>query len=484
MKISKKILLLVSALSCAMGINAQVNGVQAAIDKFVGNEGLRHGSVGVCVMSLDSMKMEGAANLHQSQITASTMKTVTSATALKMLGKDFKFSTKVYIDGKVIKGCLDGDLIIVGGGDPTLGSRHMEAEVNFIDEVVSKLKAKGIKEIAGKIVVDESVFPEPCVPASWMIEDLGYGYGTSIHGLNFADNELKLNLTIDKNGFDYYTDQTQSYFSVENHCDILLEETDSMKWDGLGMRLDIENDILHINGNVKAPYKRRMTVANPSPDLLLRDSMNVALNASGIKVKHNSIKKSKKIAKKLILDYKSQELSEIVKSLLVRSDNMYTECVLRAIARNAGKQPTSSNGVDVVKSFWKDQGVDVTGLFMLDGSGLSRTNKAPVSFFAHMLAKALPMLKEQGIDFQMLFPVAGVNGTVKNVAAKTPAAGKFAVKSGSMSHVQCYVGYYPVEEPKYTVAILINSFTCQRSQLVKLVGEMLVGIDAALSEKK
>ncbi len=483
MNIGKKILVAASLFTCVMSVNAQNSGVQAAIDKFVNHTSLRHGSVGVQVVSLDSMKVEGEANPHQSQITASTMKTVTSATALQLLGKDFKFSTKVYVDGVIKKnGKMEGDLIIVGGGDPTLGSRHMEPQVDFVATVISELKAKGIKEISGNIVVDESVLPEPKVPASWMIEDLGYGYGTSIHGLNFADNELKLNFTINENGFNYYTDQTQSYFKVENHCVALTEETDSLEFDGVGLRLDIENDILHLNGNVKFPCKRRMTVANPSPDLLLRDSMEVALKAAGIKVAHKTIKPSKKVAHTLVLDHKSQELSKIVESLLIRSDNMYTECVLRAIARNAGKQSTSGNGVAVVKEFWKDRGVDVEGLFMLDGSGLSRTNKAPVSFFTHMLAEALPMLKEQGVDFHLLFPVAGKNGTVRKVAAGTPAAGKFAVKSGSMSHVQCYVGYYPVEDPKYTVAILINSFTGARSELVKIVGEMLVGIDAALTK--
>jgi D-alanyl-D-alanine carboxypeptidase/D-alanyl-D-alanine-endopeptidase (penicillin-binding protein 4) len=224
-----------------------------------------------------------------------------------------------------------------------------------------------------------------------------------------------------------------------------------------------------------------MTIANPSPDLLMRDSLEVALKAAGIKVKHKNVKAEKKVATSLVLDYKSLELSKIVESLLIRSDNMYTECVLRAIASNAGKQPTSSNGVAVVKNFWKEKGLDVEGLFMLDGSGLSRTNKAPVSFFTQMLALALPSLKERNVDFELLFPVAGKNGTVRRVAANTPAAGKFALKSGSMSHVQCYVGYYPVDAPKYAVAILINSFTCPRSELVKMVGEMLVGIDAGLS---
>ncbi len=456
---------------------------QQAIDTFVNSESLRHASVGVSVVSLDSMRVIGEYNPYQSQITASTMKTVTSATALNLLGKDFKFHTQVFSNGKIHKkGRIEGDLVVRGGGDPTLGSRHVSQSVNFVDSVVKVLKAKGIKEIKGNIVVDDSAYPAPYVPASWMIEDLGYGYGTSVHALNFADNTMKLNVNIGNNVFEYDTDYTQSYLKVENHCNVINEETDSVSFTDMGRRLDIENDVLHLFGNIK-PYKGKMTIANPSPDLLLRDSLENALRMAGIKVKHKKVKSKDKQISQLLLDYTSPKLTEIVKSLLVRSDNMYTECVLRAIAANAHMEPTASNGVAIVKEFWKERGVDVTGLFMLDGSGLSRTNKAPVSFFAHMLSIAGKELKSKGVDFHTLFPIAGKTGTVRRLTADSSAAGKFALKSGSMSQVQCYVGYYPVENPKYAVGILINSFTCPRSELVKMVSEMLEDIDTAISQK-
>lgn len=457
---------------------------QQAIDKFVGDSALRYASVGVSVVSLDSMDVVAEYNPYQSQITASTMKTVTSATALKLLGKDFRFHTHVVADGEISKkGKLKGDLLIKGGGDPTLGSCHFQQSTGFVDSLVLILKEYGINEIQGDVVVDDMAYPSPYVPASWMIEDLGYGYGTGVHALNFADNTLKLNVNIGHDTFEYDTDQYQSYLSVENHCTVMSEENDSVSISGLGLRLDIENDILHLSGNVK-PDKIRMTIANPSPDQLLRDSLLFALEMAGIEVKCKNIDKEDRVTSSRLLDYTSPALSDIVKSLLERSDNMYTECVLRAIAVNAHKQATAENGVEIVKEFWKERGVDVEGLFMLDGSGLSRTNKAPVSFFTHMLAVAEKELREDGIEFHEHFPVAGINGTVKRVAAGTSAAGKFALKSGSMSHVQCYVGYYPVENPQYTVGILINSFTCPRSELVKMVSDMLVGIDSGLSQDK
>ena len=95
MKLYRKFLSAACLLASVVSVNAQNSAVQEAIDKFVSAPSLRNGSVGVCVMTLDSMKVVGESNALQSQITASTMKTVTSATALHLLGKDFKFSTKV-----------------------------------------------------------------------------------------------------------------------------------------------------------------------------------------------------------------------------------------------------------------------------------------------------------------------------------------------------------------------------------------------------
>lgn len=491
MKIFRYITVVACACFSFLTVNAQEQSpentiltTQQAIDKFMSAPSLRNGSVGVSVMSIDSMKTIGESNALQSQITASTMKTVTSSVALNLLGKDFKFHTKVFVDGKINKnGKIEGDLIVKGGGDPTLDSRYMPQSPSFIESIVLKLKEMGIDEIKGNIIADESAYPMPYARATWMVDDLCYGYGASIHALNFADNTLKLNVEIDKDKFNCYTDQTQSYLKVQNHCNVIEAETDSISIDGIDMRLNVEDDILHLMGNIKA-WKGKLTIANPSPDLLLRDSMEVALNNVGIKVKHKNVEQDEKGSTTLLLDYTSPELIEIVKSLLERSDNMYTECLLRAIAANSGKAPTAYNGVSIVKDFWKKRGLDVEGLFMSDGSGLSRTNKAPVSFFTHMLSVAYKELQSKGINFNELFPVAGTSGTVRSLTSKTPAAGKFALKSGSMNHVQCYVGYYPAQAPKYTVGVLVNSFTCPRSELQKMISEMLVGIDAALSVEK
>lgn len=473
------VLIILMALLCPLAHADKKQDVQKAINKFVNAPSLKHASVGVSVMRLKDNKVMGEYCPMQSQITASTMKTVTSATALSLLGKDFRFHTTITTDGEIKGSCIDGNIIITGSGDPTLGSVHFSDSINFVEQVISALKARGINEIHGKIIVDDSAYPAPYVSGDWMVEDLGYDYGASVHALNFCDNTLRLNYEVDKDKIIYNTNEGQTYLKLMNHSTIINEDDDSTQITGPEFRLDINDDVLHLFGTMK-PEKSSRTIANPSPDLLLRDSVTTSIKNAGIVILNNNYTPCSAVEPTLLLDFESPALTDIISSLLERSDNMFTESVLRAIAVDSCKIGTTYNGVEIVRNYWKEQGVDVEGLFMVDGSGLARTNKAPVSFFNHMLAQSLSILKEQGLEFNTLFPIAGKNGTVKRLTANTSAEGKFALKSGSMSHVQCYVGYYPAENPEYTVSILVNSFTDRRADLVKLISNMLIDIDKTL----
>ena len=134
-------------LTLALAVSAWAMTEQEAVDLFVGNKALRHASAGVAVMRLDSSQIVASHLLDQAIITASTMKTVTSTAALETLGGDFQFETRVLLRGTQVGDTLHGDLVIVGGGDPTLGSRHFAKQANIITEVTKALKQRGINVV-------------------------------------------------------------------------------------------------------------------------------------------------------------------------------------------------------------------------------------------------------------------------------------------------------------------------------------------------
>ena len=136
-------------------------GLLKAIDRFVDDSLMRHGSLGVIVVDVKSGKTLGSRNANMACITASTMKTVTSSAALELLGADYTFQTPVYLEGEIQGDCLNGDIVIEGVGDPTLGSVYFKENLDIVNEIVEFLKKQGIKEIFGKLRVDKSRYYYP-----------------------------------------------------------------------------------------------------------------------------------------------------------------------------------------------------------------------------------------------------------------------------------------------------------------------------------
>lgn len=442
---------------------------QAAADAFAADSSLRHASVGICIMNIDSATVIADHAADQSDITASTMKTVTSATALETIGKDFTFSTRVYAVGEIDKrGTLNGDILIKGGGDPTLGSKYFASQPSFADTIAAVVKKAGINKIKGRVLVDGSAIPFPPISQVWMNEDLAYDYGAGCFGLCFADNVM--NVSFDRSGeevSDICISPAFPQLHVNSHVK-LFNDGEELPTDELTALMDYETPAITLWGAAHRRDNRySYTYANPAPHLMLQDSVLRTLRYADIKVKDSKNKGNEHADTLLLLDYRSPKLSEIIASLLYRSDNMFTEMVLRAVAANSGKAATAENGIDAVYKLWSNKGLDTSGLFMKDGCGLARNGKSSARFLCEMLAQTYRDRDSIGIDYSTLFPIAGVNGTVKSLLAGTELQGSVALKSGSMGEVQCFAGYYPAQNPKYAVAILVNSFNGPRRELRK-----------------
>ena len=173
---------------------------QEAVNRFAQTPSLRHASAGVAVMRLDSGTIIASNLLDQAIVTASTMKTVTSSLALEKLGGDFRFETKVYLHGTIVGDTLNGDIVVVGAGDPTLGSRHFPQNPSIVNEIVQALKQRGIKRVLGSVVADEEIYPYPPYSIHWDVGDLAWDYGAGVHALNYSDNEASVKFSVDKHG--------------------------------------------------------------------------------------------------------------------------------------------------------------------------------------------------------------------------------------------------------------------------------------------
>ena len=449
---------------------------QEAVDKFVSNSSLRYASVGVQVIDLDSAKSIAGYRTEQANITASTMKTVVSSAALGLLGPHFRFETPVYIDGEVRDNCLYGDIIVKGMGDPTLGSVFLPCQSNIVDEVVSALKARGIYRIEGRVICDDSYYGYPYFDEDWDVGDLAYDYGAAVHALNFHDNLVKVSYTLDSRGR-----VTRSSFSPSVPGLKVISRCRGSRRNAITPYLDYSVPALLVTGETSGKTFGN-TYANPTPAPMLADSLERALRVSGCQLLATDEDPAKTDNERsLLVLHKSPELTEIITSLLDRSDNMFAHALLRAIgARDyevRGENDTPADldliGVAAVKRWLELQGVNTEPLFMRDGSGLARANKASVSFFGDMLTM-MAHRRFDGVRLCDLMPTA--SGRAGNTLKSNPLSDLIVLKSGSMRHVQCFVGYYPAQEPRYCFAVLVNNFTCSQASIREQIGVFLCNL--------
>ena len=446
---------------------------QQAVDHFAADSTLSHASFGIAVADVATGQLLAGHTPEQSIITASTMKTLTSSTALQKLGSNFKFHTRVMLHGSVDDNRLKGDLIIIGDGDPTLGSAYFKSNPNIVTQIVDSLTSLGIKKINGKIILKDTIYPYPAINPRWQADDLAWDYGMGVHGLNYSDNRVMLNFNVSGSHL--------TNVRVEPNVPGLeiIDRLNPGRADAIDVMLETEHPAIIVTGQGDPMESYHLRVTNPLPAALLADSLERALTHADIKVRHQDhavrFDEEEPDTLTLLVDHESPRLASIITSLLERSDNMMTEAVLRAVAYHEGRPGTDQAGIETADSLWTACGLSTKSLFQYDGSGLARANKASARFFTQMLSY---MADKRWPDVRLcdLMPRIGVNAKIGTLLPLSNLNGKVAVKSGSMTDVQCYVGYYPAQQPRYAFAVLVNNWNGSRKALKNNIDQLLIDL--------
>lgn len=470
--ISKLAAMLLAALLLPQTLLA--GGIHAkAAEDFAQSKAMRGAKAGVCVIDMTTGEVVASLNEDIALTPASITKIITSAAAIKALSPNYRFSTEVVIDGLVDHaGVVNGNLIINAGLDPTLESRHFPEHESFIVGTIEGLKRLGIKRINGKVIVNESICPEPGVPADWEDADVTEDYGAGAHALNYADNQCSIIFDVSgKKAMIIDTLPHQSNLKIRNNVKVTTWRKSN--WTPSASRKKNSNNLI-VWGFVKRQDELvELKTTTPDPANALTCDLTEAIVCEGIPVMNRNIKSGS--YRRTVYVHQSPLLQEIASSLLFRSDNMYAEAVLRAIALHDGPSASREMALRSERAVLADWGIDIKGQTIYDGSGLARTNHYSPHFLATVLTAAAtdPQI---GLLFPTLLPVCGQEGTVKKLLKDTPLDGKIALKSGSMTRVQCYAGYYPTGNPKYAVVVMANNFSCNYDALKKSIEDLLLGL--------
>lgn len=235
-------------------------------------------------------------------------------------------------------------------------------------------------------------------------------------------------------------------------------------------------DFVHSYGTGSHPFNfsnncnGRRSVENPASvfKARLRSALlKSGITVSGIKITGND--------RNMIFDHVSPPLDEVMRSCMMRSDNLFAESMLRTFGHISGGDGSTPDAARRELQSWRKRGVPLEGVHIVDGSGLSRENRVTADFMTAVLAE-----NSGDVQYASFFPLAGQDGTLKSFLAETPLEGYMAMKTGSMNGIQCYAGYLLDENytPTHTAVIIMNDFR-DRSKARKAAQEMLLEIFAA-----
>ncbi|MDE7180099.1 MAG: D-alanyl-D-alanine carboxypeptidase/D-alanyl-D-alanine-endopeptidase [Muribaculaceae bacterium] len=151
--------------------------------------------------------------------------------------------------------------------------------------------------------------------------------------------------------------------------------------------------------------------------------------------------------------HQSETIDDVMRSCMMRSDNQYAEAFLRLVGKTYGKEGSTAEGASQLMRHWRDRKANLDGVKVVDGSGLSRSNRITARFMADVLTKMAG-----NPYYASFFPLAGQEGTLRSLLKTTPLEGRIAMKTGSMNGIQCYAGYKLDDDytPTHVVVVMMN----------------------------
>jgi D-alanyl-D-alanine carboxypeptidase/D-alanyl-D-alanine-endopeptidase (penicillin-binding protein 4) len=428
--------------------NAQASATKT-IETMISNQLGSQAVVSICAVTVDGQKLVDI-NSSKMLLPASNMKLISTGTAIHKLGPEYRYETTLAYDGDITDGVLDGNVYIIGGGDPTLGSTDSIATpVNqLFAQWAGMLRVNGVREVKGRIIGDGRYFDSTIEHPGWLLEDVGTYYGAGTNGLTFYENIQKFVVTAGDsvgtavNIAPSYPDATWMEFRY--NCTTGEYGTG----DNLYFITSELSPVAEFRGTYAVNGKRKiLECSNKFPEYTCAYHFKKYLEENGITCggvgdyrvdmtwKENG-------EKKWLGKSYSPTLDRIIFETNHISNNVYAEAMMRTL----GVEMTGNSGypssLAATNEVLTELNVNTKrGCRIIDGSGLSRQNYISSDFICRFLRGMMdsPYFK----TYLASLPYPGGNGTLKGNMQNEPKSTRVRIraKSGSMNGVRCYSGY-------------------------------------------
>jgi len=422
---------------------------------------LKHAAVSLCVMDAKTGRIVFARNEQLGLAPASCQKIFTSIAAFEILGTDYRYKTELSYSGNIIAGNLQGDIYLVGHGDPSLGSwRFLQTrDTVLIRKFYEAMTLAGIQKIAGKIIAVGNSFETQGTPDGWIWQDIGNYYGAGCWGLNWHENQYDLTLQSGNAQGD-----PVRVLDIEPaiRTDLLVNELKTGS-PGSGDNAYIYLPPDNFNGFLRG------TIPPGAKEFVVSGSFNVPMEQgpralaeyvfkkSGIRPGFSTLPPGAQTPQSTLL---CQVLSPSLDSLnywfLKKSINLYGEAFLKTLAYEKAGLGSTAKGVDIIREFWNNQGIEKSALNIIDGSGLSPQNRVT----AESLVRALQY--------------AQTRPWFKFFYEALPQINLMKMKSGYISGARSYAGYQKSHDGHdYVFSVIVNNYDGDSEEVSKKIFKVL-----------
>ena len=435
--------------------------IDIAVKHLLADSSMKHAILGLYVVNTSTNETVYDINAETGLAPASCQKIFTSIAAMDLLGHDYHFKTELGYDGSINDGELNGNLFFIGYGDPTLGSwRYNETKDSVVlNKWMHEIKSAGIKKINGKLVFDNARFSFNPIPGGWIWDDIGNYYGAGHWALNWHENQYDLVLQPGKN--------IDDITAVKKSLPLLPPLKNQIR---TGKPNSGDNGYIYLPPYAKNGFTEG-TIPLQEKEFSISGSMpnpvdEFAENVVGILLESNKIlsaqhsfqfidqasSKDAVVIKPATIFYTqySPSLDSINYYFLKHSINLYGEALVRTIAYEKNGFGHTDSGVNIVRKYWQERGIEKSALHIMDGSGLSPQNRVT----AHSLVTALQYARTRDWFNSFYFDL--------------PEYNQMKLKSGSIGGARSFAGYHTAKDgTQYAVAIIVNNYDGSSSAIVK-----------------
>ncbi len=418
---------------------------------------------GVLIQSLETGEYFYKRNENKLFMPASNLKLFTSSAGLASLSDDYRFTTNIFMRGRIEGSTLIGDLVVQGKGDPTLSGRFYKNDLfKVFSDWADSLLELGIDEITGNIIGDDNEFDDRGLGDGWQWDYESDWYAAPSSALSFNDNCIDIIVRADKlNG------QARIDINPDTKYAVIINKVSVVKDDSI-TSIDVYRErgtnVVSVLGTIRKSdsVKTFVTVNNPTQFTMvvlkeIIEKKGISVGGFPIDVDDLSAPIENYELSKLFTHY-SVKLKEIVKVINKNSQNFFAEQLMKTIGLEKENFGSIENGIDACNSIFQEMGINPENMIMVDGSGLSRLNlvtpKQIISLLSFMYHH------KYYLSFYNSLPIAGVDGSLANRMKGTKAENNVRAKTGYIGSVRSLSGYVNTgDNEPIAFSMIVNNFT-------------------------